>query len=139
MNYFNYLTSIASVKRSLRLVLCSIALVTTCASLSGCGLVKLHKINIQQGNLVTQKMIDKLKPGMTREQVIYIMGRPLVDSLFDDSAWHYIYTYSESRQTPSQRDITLYFDGDKLIRFEGYLKHSDAAEAPEVASADIGG
>lgn len=105
-------------------VFCVVFLVT------GCGLVKLHRIDIQQGNLVTQKMIDKLKPGMTKEQVIYIMGHPLALNPFDQSRWDYVHTYSFERKEPNRKVITLYFDGDSLIRFEGFLKHTDSKTMP---------
>ena len=104
-------------------VFCVVFLVT------GCGLVKLHRIDIQQGNLVTQKMIDKLKPGMTKEQVIYIMGHPLALNPFDRSRWDYVHTYSFERKKSNRKVITLYFDGDSLIRFEGFLKHTDSKTA----------
>ena len=105
-------------------------LLTCCigASLTGCDLVKLHRIDVQQGNLVTQKMIDKLKPGMTKEQVIYVMGQPLALNSFDQTRWDYIHTFSIERTQPVRRVVSLYFDGDFLIRFEGYLKPSSSQD-----------
>ena len=97
---------------------------------SGCQLVKLHKIDIQQGNLVTQKMVDKLKPGMTKEQVIYVMGRPLAANSFDQSRWDYVHTFSLERQTPVRKVISLYFDGDSLVRFEGFIKPTASVSDP---------
>lgn len=104
---------------------------------AGCGLVKLHRIDIQQGNLVTQKMIDKLKPGMTKEQVIYIMGHPLAHNPFDQTRWDYVHTYSFERKQANRKVITLYFEGDSLIRFEGFLKHSESKTvSPEPAAEE---
>ena len=116
--------------RRISFFLCALGAI--CLLVSSCELVKLHRINIQQGNLVTQKMIDKLKPGMTKEQVVYIMGHPLARNSFDQTRWDYVHTMSIERRVPDRRVISLYFEGDSLVRFEGFLKHSESEpRAPE--------
>ena len=106
--------------RRLLLACCAFALI------SGCAMVRIHRIDIQQGNLVTQKMIDKLKPGMTKEQVIYVMGHPLAENSFDQSRWDYVHTLSIERKKPERRVVSLYFEDELLTRFEGFLKPSDS-------------
>ena len=59
---------------------------------SGCSLFGVHRVAIQQGNIITQAMVDQLKPGITREQVAYIMGEPVLRNTFDDDRWDYVYT-----------------------------------------------
>jgi len=62
--------------------------------LNACVL-KVHKLDIQQGNVVTQEMVDKLRPGMTRAQVRYVLGTPLVTDSFHQDRWDYFYSYKK--------------------------------------------
>ena len=55
-------------------------------------LPRLYRVTVQQGNVITQNMIDQLKPGMTRRQVAYIMGEPVLRNTFNEDRWDYIYT-----------------------------------------------
>lgn len=96
---------------------------------SGCGLFSLHRVDQQQGNIVTQNMVNKLKPGMTREQVIYVMGVPIVRNSFDNDRWDYVYTYSREGGPIERKLMTLHFEGELLVRFEGYLKHESAVQS----------
>ncbi|MHC8442048.1 MAG: outer membrane protein assembly factor BamE, partial [Candidatus Eutrophobiaceae bacterium] len=75
----------------------------------------LYKIDIQQGNSVEQAMLDKIKPGMTKEQVRFIMGTPmLVDSLRKDR-WDYIYTIQKEGSVRKQRHIYVLFDDEDIL------------------------
>ena len=111
--------------------LVSTALIT--ALLAGCsmklpklGLPRVHKITVQQGNLITQEMIDQLKPGMTRSQVAYIMGEPIFRNAFDDSRWDYIYTVEAPGRFEDERRLSLYFESDLLAYFTGDYAPSEA-------------
>ena len=73
-----------------------------------------YKIDIQQGNVVTQSMVDQLELGMTRAQVQYIMGTPLLQDTFDRNRWDYVYSHQPSDQAREQRTVTLFFDNDRL-------------------------
>ena len=57
--------------------------------LSACELKvpRVHKVSVQQGNVITQEMIDRLKPGMTRSQVAYVMGEPVIENTFNPDRW----------------------------------------------------
>src|SRR5690606_38966146 len=57
---------------------------------AGCSLPRVHKVTVQQGNVITQEMIDRLKPGMTRSQVAYVMGEPVLRHAFEKDRWDYI-------------------------------------------------
>ena len=64
--------------------------------LSGCTKDKIpgvYRINIQQGNDITQDMVSQLKPGMTKNQVAYVMGTPLIIDTFHPNRWDYIYSF----------------------------------------------
>ena len=74
-----------------KLMLTSLTLVGL-AALAGCSFPGVYKIDIQQGNVVTQDMIDQLKPGMTRRQVRFIMGNPLITDTFHANRWDYLYS-----------------------------------------------
>ena len=73
-----------------------------------------YKIDIQQGNVVTRSMIDQLELGMTRAQVQYIMGTPLLQDTFDRNRWDYVYSNQPGDEAREQRTVTLFFENDRL-------------------------
>lgn len=93
--------------------------------LQGCGnipilpVLKPYKIDIQQGNYVTQDMLAKLKPGMTRSQVRFALGTPLIVDPFRTDRWDYAYTYAKAGVLTEQRTVTVVFRDDVLERVEG--------------------
>ncbi|MDO8535304.1 MAG: outer membrane protein assembly factor BamE [Xanthobacteraceae bacterium] len=87
-----------------------------------------YKVDIQQGNVVTQEMISKLKAGMTRAQVRYVLGSPLVVDPFRTDRWDYVYTYQKQGKETLRRHITIIFDGDKLLHIEGDVVPADSAQ-----------
>jgi outer membrane protein assembly factor BamE len=107
-------------------VLVGMALV---ALASGC----VYRINIQQGNFLDQAAVDQVKPGMTRSQIRYLLGTPMVADSFNKERWDYIYYLKKgrSRHVDSRR-VTVYFDGDKVAKLD---KPTDAEAAAQDASA----
>ncbi len=92
--------------------------------LAGCSVPTLpslapYKLDVQQGNVVTQDMISKLKPGMTRSQVRFALGTPLVVDPFRTNRWDYVYVYEKAGTVTEQRHIVVIFEDDKLARIEG--------------------
>lgn len=82
----------------------------TLSGLSGCAFPGVYKLNVQQGNIVTHDMLEKLSPGMTQRQVIFIMGNPVLHNPYQQDRWDYVYTM-ERRDIIEQRyTISLYFD-----------------------------
>ncbi len=81
-----------------------------------------HKIDIQQGNLVTQAMVDDLAFGMTPRQVRYQLGSPLIADSFHPGRWDYFYSYAVDGKSIERRRLTLYFQDDKLQRIVGGLQ-----------------
>jgi outer membrane protein assembly factor BamE len=96
---------------------------------SGC----VYRINIQQGNFLDQAAVDQVKAGMTRSQVRYLLGTPMVADSFNKERWDYIYYLKKgrSRHVDSRR-VTVYFDGEKVARLD---KPSDAVAAAQEKSA----
>ena len=84
----------------------------------------LYKIDIQQGNVIEQKMLDRLKPGMDKNQVQFIMGTPVLIDPFHNERWEYIYSFQEGGGVREQRHITLHFEEDKLSHITGDIETS---------------
>ena len=93
--------------------------------------IRPYRMEIQQGNLTTEKEVAQLERGMSKREVRYIMGTPLVVDPFHQNRWDYFYSYLGSRdRRPEQRRITVVFTGDVLDRLEG-----DVVAAADVTSA----
>jgi len=84
-----------------------------------------YRIDIQQGNVVDQAMINKLRPGMDKKQVKFIMGTPLIVDPFHNDRWDYLYSFEPGRGEREQRRITLYFTDEHLARIDGDIKIPD--------------
>jgi len=105
-----------------KLLLTSFTLVGLLA-LAGCSFPGVYKIDIQQGNVVTQDMIDQLRPGMTRKQVRFIMGNPLLIDTFHANRWDYLYSLQPGGGERQQERISLLFNGnDQLVSLSGDFK-----------------
>jgi outer membrane protein assembly factor BamE len=81
--------------------------------LSSCGI---YKMDIRQGNLVTPDMREKLKVGMTKQQVRYVLGTPMINDAFHGNRWDYSYRLQHEGKLTQKQDMTLYFEGDILAR-----------------------
>ena len=92
-----------------------------------------YRINVQQGNFLDQAAVDQVKSGMTRSQVRYLLGTPMVADTFDKERWDYIYYLKKGRSRKiDSRRVTVYFDADKVARVD---KPSAAVAAAQDASA----
>ena len=100
----------ASVSRLLAGLVC-VAGVAACSPI--------YKLDIQQGNLLSKQLVDSLKPGMSKHQVTLVMGSPSVVSPFDHNRWDYVSTLRKGNGRMDQKDLTLYFEGDSLVKIEG--------------------
>ncbi|HEY5718592.1 MAG TPA: outer membrane protein assembly factor BamE [Motiliproteus sp.] len=88
--------------------------------LGGCTFFPgVHKIDVQQGNVITQEMVNDLRLGMTPSQVRFVMGTPLIIDTFHQERWDYLYAMQQGGNLIDQQRLTLYFDQDKLIRIAG--------------------
>ncbi|MEC9284951.1 MAG: outer membrane protein assembly factor BamE [Pseudomonadota bacterium] len=87
----------------------------------GCSISipRVHKVAVQQGNILNQSMVDKLKPGMTRTQVAYVMGRPVIINTFDPDRWDYVFTIEVPGQFNETTRMSLFFENDVLTHFTG--------------------
>jgi outer membrane protein assembly factor BamE len=104
-------------------------------SLAGCTAVRdfvsPYRIDVRQGNYVTQEMVDQLKPGMSREQVRFVLGTPLVSDVFHAERWDYVYRLAPGKGEASQRRLSVFFADGKLTRVDGDVKVAEpAAQRP---------
>ncbi len=89
-------------------------------ALAGCSFPGVYKIDIQQGNVVTQDMIDQLRPGMTRKQVRFIMGNPLLTDTFHADRWDYLYSLQPGGGERQQERMSVIFNpNDQLVSLSG--------------------
>ncbi|MCC7080938.1 MAG: outer membrane protein assembly factor BamE [Burkholderiales bacterium] len=120
---------------------CSLVVATgICLTLGACQTVpmlpglKPYRMDIQQGNVVTQEMVAKLKPGMTRQQVRFVMGTPPITDAFHHDRWDYVYYLNRGGRMVEHRRLVLLFEGDTLKRIEG-----DVIPAADAGSRFAGG
>ena len=109
-------------------------------SVGGCSLTQLklpelkiprvYKLSVQQGNVITQEMVDRLKPGMTRNQVEFVMGKPVLGDPFNDDQWVYIYTLEVPDYFNQVFKMVLAFEDDTLATISGdYIPQEADAES----------
>lgn len=108
-----------SVSRSLSVLLFAF-------SLGGCGLI--YTVDVQQGNLLDKRIVDQLKPGMSKRQVMLALGTPSVSSPFEQQRWDYVSSIQRRGKKMQTRTLTLYFEGDSLGRIEGDYFPEDSAQ-----------
>jgi len=104
--------------RKFPVLICLLCL-CACSSEGVRKLPGVYRIDIQQGNIIEQEMLDKLKPGMDKNQVRFIMGTPALVDPFHTDRWEYIFTYSKRGKQREQRHVTLYFENEKLAYVGG--------------------
>jgi outer membrane protein assembly factor BamE len=94
-----------------------------------------YKIDINQGNFLSQDMVDKLKEGQTKQQVRLILGTPLVSSAFRDNRWDYVYQFQRNGRVTEHRQFTAYFAEEKLVRWEGDEMPQSALDLNKAAAS----
>ena len=108
-----------SIMRKILLV-SGVLLLTACGSYSPLNWLTPHTIDVQQGNYVTQDVVDKLQPGMTQAQVRFLLGTPLMADMFHANRWDYVYTLRNGATLTESRQLSVFFDADgKLSKVEG--------------------
>jgi len=84
-----------------------------------------YKIDVRQGNLVTQEMINQLRPGMDKRQVTFILGTPLLVDPFHKDRWDYFYDLKTAGKQTTQERVTVFFADNKLVNLRGNFKPSN--------------
>lgn len=102
------------------------------------SIVPTYRIDIRQGNYITQEMVAQLKPGMTRDQVRFILGTPLVADIFHADRWDYVYSFRPGRGEVQLRRFAVFFVDHKLARVAGDVVGAEPGEAEAAATAAAG-
>lgn len=101
--------------------------------LSGCSgslsFLSAYRIDVEQGNIVTPEMIEQLKPNMTRRQVRFVMGTPLIEDTFNTDRWDYRYFLRNGTKTLEESKLSVFFEGDALVNVTG-------SEVPDWANTE---
>jgi outer membrane protein assembly factor BamE len=121
-------------RAALRIIIC----LALTFSVSACSYFKFpgaHKVAVQQGNIITQEMVDQLRPGMTRAQVRFILGTPLISDTFNQNRWDYFYSLVDHNGKEVRERLVVFFEGDELARISGDYFPSSAA-TPDAAEAE---
>jgi outer membrane protein assembly factor BamE len=106
----------------------ALGLLATSTLLSGC----VYRMNIQQGNYLEGRAVDQLQVGMTRSQVRYLLGTPMVPDAFDKERWDYLYFFKKGRwKRPEERHLIVWFKEDKVDRFERNNVPESPPQAPD--------
>lgn len=110
-------------------------LIITCLSglLGACSIGNwslVHRIDVQQGNVISQDALNQLTPGMTRRQVQYIMGSPMIADTFHHNRWDYVYLMEPGHGPVTERHVTLLFQDDKLASISGTMHPQPTSGAP---------
>jgi outer membrane protein assembly factor BamE len=114
----------AGARRSRRTA-ASAALLSAVLITAGCGSVtgylphflEPYRPDIQQGNVITSDMVDQLRPGMTRDQVRFMLGTPLLTDAFHPERWDYLYYLNPRVGAPQRRNLVVYFKDNRLDHF----------------------
>lgn len=108
-----------------------VSIIAIALSLSACS-SWVYRVDIPQGNYLEQKNIDKIQVGMTKEQVKFILGSPVLIDSFDKDTWNYVYRFKsgKSEKLNMQKQFSIKFDGDKLVSAEGDFTLSENFNVP---------
>ena len=101
----------------------------TFSSLAGCS-SWVYRINIPQGNFLEQSDVDKLRVNMTREQVIYVLGRPIAEDAFDNSTWRFVYSFNKGRDNEQHKELLVKFENDQLVAVSGDYDQPENFDTP---------
>jgi outer membrane protein assembly factor BamE len=102
----------------MRAFFCALAL---CIVLAGCSYfpsLGVYKLDINQGNYITQDQVERLRVGQTRQQVRLVLGTPLLTDPFHATRWDYVYEFERQGRQLEHNQLTVYFVDDKLARWE---------------------
>lgn len=89
---------------------------------SGCSHIHfpgVYRINVQQGNIIDQAKLDQIKLGQTKRQVQFVLGTPLIQDTFNPDRWDYLYSVKRGQNVLGEKRFSLFFEADKLARYEG--------------------
>jgi outer membrane protein assembly factor BamE len=111
-----------------------------CLWLNACSIADwrlVHHIDVQQGNVIDQTALNQLRPGMTRRQVQFLIGSPMVADVFHQDRWDYIYRMQPGTGEVTEEHVTLYFENDALARISGTMHPEESGDGPATAREQV--
>ncbi|MBY6186331.1 outer membrane protein assembly factor BamE [Marinobacter hydrocarbonoclasticus] len=103
------------------------------AGITGCSVFDwmVYKIDIPQGNFIEQSQVEKLRVGMNREQVEFILGRPVLRDSFASDTWYYVYQFKSGRTNEvTRKELVVKFADDSVVSIEGDYELSSDFSSP---------
>jgi len=104
----------------------TVAVAALTLNLAGCSLPVFFRVPVVQGNIVTADQVEKLERGMSKKQVAYVLGTPLITAPFETSRWDYVFYYRNPNAHVRQSELTLYFIDNKLADLSGEQEYEAA-------------
>jgi outer membrane protein assembly factor BamE len=95
-----------------------------------------YRPDIQQGNMINQDAVDQLRPGMSKTQVRFLLGTPMLVDVFHQDRWDYVYAMTEGWGEMEQRRLSVYFAGDALVRLEGDFRPQRGATSAAIGNRE---
>ena len=114
----------------MRPMILRLAAIVLAAAATGC----VYRMDVQQGNLLDPEQVEQVEVGMTRSQVRFLLGTPMVVDSFDPDRWDYVYSLRRGHERKvTKRHLVVWFDGDKVTRLEELIPipRPEAPAAPE--------
>ena len=99
----------------------ALSITLSLSACSGIGFPGVYKIFVEQGNIVTAEMVEELKPDMTRRQVQFVLGTPIIEDTFNANRWDYIYLLRIGDEVTKESRLRVIFEGDRLVDVKGEL------------------
>jgi outer membrane protein assembly factor BamE len=91
-----------------------------------------YRPEIQQGNVVEQEQVNQLQPGMSKRQVRFLLGTPMLNDVFHANRWDYAYTIGKGSTPREIRRLTVFFEDDRLVRIAGDMRPQPESERAEI-------
>ena len=111
------------------LAIASFLVISGCNNIGSMDFPGVYKISIPQGNIITQEMVDQLRPGMTKRQVIFVMGTPLVRYPYHQDRWDYVYNFQPGGGERGQERLSVLFENDQLVSLSGDFEPTPEADS----------
>ena len=111
------------------LAIASFLVISGCNNIGSIDFPGVYKISIPQGNIITQEMVDQLRPGMTKRQVIFVMGTPLVRDPYHQDRWDYVYNFQPGGGERGQERLSVLFENDQLVSLSGDFEPTPEADS----------
>lgn len=111
------------------LAIASLLVLSGCNNIGSMDFPGVYKISIPQGNIITQEMVDQLRPGMTKRQVIFVMGTPLVRDPYHQDRWDYVYNFQPGGGERGQERLSVLFENDQLVSLSGDFEPTPEADS----------